>query len=146
MRIIESIRNYIALCPHLKSFNEVLALYVDFSNSEEATTYSIEEVPAEPIIKKYIDGSSERQFLFVFSSVEIYGSAFDQNINNVGFYEDFSKWLEDNSKNKMFPLMSEGKEALKVEALTNGYLFNNAASGQTARYQVQCKLTYYQEK
>lgn len=146
MTILESIRNYIRNCPYLEEFNGAVRVRVDFSNDTEATTYTIEEgVTSQPIIKTYIDGSTIRQYLFTFSSIEAYGSDILQNIDNVGFYEDLIKWLEDNTKNNILPIMSEDKEARSIEALTNGYIFDNAGDGSTARYQVQMRLTYFQK-
>lgn len=148
MTIIQSIRDYILTCPHLKLFNDVIAkVNVDFSDSSITDTYSIEEgVTSNPIVKKYINGDTERQYLFVFSSIETYGEDFEKNMDNCGFYELFSDWLESNSIVKNLPVMATGKEARKIEALTNGYLFNNAQDGVSARYQIQCKLTYFQKK
>lgn len=148
MTILDSIRNYVLTCPYLKLFQDAFAVVnVDYTNSSEVTTYSIEEgITSKPIQKKYVDGSTVREYLFVFSSIEFYGDAVQQNIDNCGFYEDFQKWLEDNTSNGILPTMGNGKEARKIEALTNGYMFNNAANGATARYQIQCKLTYFQNK
>lgn len=145
MTILESIRNYIKACPYLEEFNGAVRVRVDFSNNAEATTYAIEEsVTSNPIVKKYVDGSTIRQYLFVFSSIEAYGADIQQNIDNCGFYEDFEKWLEDNTNKNILPIMSEGKEARSIEALTNGYIFDNAQDASTARYQIQMRLTYYQ--
>lgn len=146
MTILDSIRDYIAQCPHLKTFNEILTLYVDHTNMDEISTYSIEEGVAQPVLKTYVNGDTRRQFLFIFSSVEFYSSDIQNNLDNCGFYEDFSQWLEDNTNNKTLPIMGDKKEALKVEALTNGYLFNNSEDGTKAKYQIQCKLTYFQKK
>lgn len=146
MTIIESIRNYIMQYPNLKEFDNILDIYVDYSKDSEATTYTIEEgVTDNPIKKRYTDGSTIREFLFVFLSVEFYGSEAQQNIDNLGFFEEFSQWLEYNTDNGILPIMAEGKEARSIEALTNGYLFNNATNGETARYQIQCKLKYLQK-
>lgn len=146
MTILESIRNYIKQCEYLEEFNGAVRVRVDFSNNEEATTYTIEEgVTSQPIIKKYVDGSTLRQYLFTFSSIEAYGSDILQNIDNVGFYEDFVQWLEDCTNNNIMPVMAEGKEARSIEALTNGYIFDNASDVSTAKYQIQLRLTYFQK-
>lgn len=146
MTILESIRNYIKNCPYLEEFNGAVRVRVDFSNDTEATTYTIEEgVTSRPIIKTYVDGSTIRQYLFTFSSIEAYGADILQNIDNIGFYEDFTQWLEVNTNNNILPIMADGKEARSIEALTNGYIFDNAADSSTARYQVQMRLTYFQE-
>ncbi|MDD7793694.1 chloramphenicol resistance protein [Clostridium sp. 'White wine YQ'] len=145
MTILESLRNYIKQCPYLEEFNGVVRLRVDFSDNNEATTYNIEEgVTSQPIIKRYVDGSTIRQYLIVFSSIEAYSADIQQNIDNCGFYEDFQQWLEDNTNNNILPIMGQGKEARSIEALTNGYIFDNAEDSTTARYQIQMRLTYFQ--
>ncbi|MEE0980692.1 MAG: chloramphenicol resistance protein, partial [Acutalibacteraceae bacterium] len=64
MTIIESVKNFIMTCPFLA---ELARVNVDFL-PENPDTYSIEEVPSQIIIKEYLDGSSERQFVFVFAA------------------------------------------------------------------------------
>ena len=144
MTIIEAVRNYIKTCPYLKEFeDEVVKVNVD-KLEEDSTVYSIDESVFDPIVKTYIDGSSERQFVFVFASREDYGQDFFQNIQNIGFYDDFSKWLEENTKNGILPDLGPGKTSSRIKAISNGYAFQTDVD--KARYQIQCKLTYYQEK
>lgn len=140
MTIIESIRNYIRECPYLDEFNK--GINVDYLG-ENTTSYMIEEVPAPSIIKKYIDGSSVRQYLFVFASREIYGNDVIQNIENSGFYEDFANWLEEQTFAENLPILDRNKEARSIEATTSGYLFN--VEMDKASYQIQCRLTYFQK-
>lgn len=71
--IIDSIRKFIRTCPYLQEFDGAVKVNVDYLG-EESTAYSIEETPCEPIIKKYVDGSSIRQFEFIFCSRESYKS------------------------------------------------------------------------
>ena len=149
MTIIEALKDYIKQCPFLKSFNEVITVNVDFSNTENANTYSINETICNPVIKTYIGGSTDRQFIFTFSSVENYGSDASQenpNISNLNFYESFLTWIEDNSKANILPILQGNKQAEKIEVLTHGYLFNNSADGGTALYQAQLRLKYEQQK
>lgn len=145
MTIIESIRNFILKCPYLDEFNEGLGrkkVGVDFL-SDEIESYSIEEVPAGPIIKRYTDGSSLRQIIFVFSSRECYGENVLQNLDNIGFYHKFSEWLEEQTENDNLPIIQNGTSQ-KIEALTNGYAFDTDVN--KARYQIQVKLTYIKDK
>lgn len=137
MTLMESIRNFIKQCPHINTFSNILG--VDFL-AEETESYSIEEIPCTPIIKKYVDGSSVRQYLFIFSSRKSYGSDILTNLDNLGFFELFSTWLEEQSNLENLPILKNG-EALKIEALTNGYAFDTNIDN--ARYQIQCKLTYF---
>lgn len=146
MSIIESLRNYISTYPNLKTFDDILRVFVDYSNNENATTYSIEEgITSNSIIKRYTNGSTLRQYLFTFSSIEFYGSDIQQNIDNCGFYEDFADWLEDNTNNKILPILTGDKEVKSIEALTNGYFFGSNEGMTTARYQIQLRLTYFKK-
>ena len=63
MSIIEAVRKYLQTCPLLKGGT----LNVDFL-PPEAATYSVDVVPVKPVLKAYMDGSSQRQFLFVLAT------------------------------------------------------------------------------
>lgn len=141
MTILESIRNFIKKCPYLEEYNGAIKLGIDYLGAE-VTTYSIEEVPVEPIIKKYVDGSTLRRYAFIFCSREVYGEDVRQNINNSGFYEDFSKWLEKSSIEGNLLIMDKNKEARKIRAITTGYAYNTEIN--KAQYQIQCELIYYE--
>jgi len=137
--IIEKIREYFLDCPIL---DEYARLNIDFLGVEP-TQYTIEGQPVNPVIQKYVDGGVLKQYVFVFGSREYYGADVLQNIENSGFYEQFSSWLDEQSEKGNLPKLEGGKKALKIEALTTGYLFN--ASEDNARYQIQCRLIYYEE-
>jgi hypothetical protein len=139
MKIIESIRTYIKSCPYLKEYEG--ALNVDFLG-KNATSYSIEEVPVEPIIKRYVDGSSVRQCTFIFCSRELLDMNVRTQLSNSGFYEDFANWLEEESVKGNLPILAANKESRKIEAITSGYVMGEDAT--TAQYQIQCRLTYFQ--
>lgn len=145
--ILNSIRDFILTCPLLVASNvdDYIHVRVDYS-AEETVTYNISEVPCEPIIKTYIDGSTDRQYLFNFSSVQPYNIDADINLLNNEFYANFMEWLETQTKLNNVPILDDGKEAEELGALSHGYLISNAEDGQSARYNIQCKLTYYQEK
>lgn len=138
MRIIESVRNYLLTCPLLNDSR----VNIDWLGAEPAE-YSIDGSPVNPIVKRYTDGGTIRQFNFVFSSVEAYGQDVLNNIENSGFYEDFAEWLEKQNKTKILPKMDNGHKAIGIEALNTGYLFENTVD--RARYQIQCRLLYYMD-
>ena len=141
MKIIESVKNFILTCPCLV---ELSAVNVDFL-PESPDTYSIEEVPTNAVIQTYLDGSQERQFVFVFASRFYYSDEVRQNIENSGFYEDFSDWLDEQTKKGDLPIMREGLTPTKIEAMSSGYLFDISGDLSNARYQIQCRLIYDKE-
>lgn len=141
--VIEGIRDFIKACPYLNEFNR--GINVDYLG-EKTSSYSIEDIPAKPILKNYIDGSSLRQYLFVFSSREAYGNDVIQNLENIGFYEHFSRWLEQQSRLGNLPQIGIGKTARKIETLTTGYTGEVMdMQMDKCRYQIQCRLVYFQE-
>lgn len=138
--IIDGLRDYIKKCPCLEKFNNAVRVNVNYL-AADTTTYTIEEVPTEPILKKYLDGSSKRQYNFIFASREPYSSDVLQNIANSGFYEEFVNWIE---KNQELPVLGDNLEALKVEVLTSAYVI--AVTEDTARFQIQARLVYLKKK
>lgn len=138
--IIKALRDYISQCPYLYEFNK--GINVDYLDND-STTYSIEEVPCEPIIKRYINGDTKRQYDFIFASRESYGADVFQNIENSGFYEDFSSWIEEESSKGNLPSLEGNRESLEIKVSTTGYAFQT--DDNSARYQIQLKLIYFQE-
>lgn len=143
MSAIESIYNYILTCPLLKEFSPgIIMLNVDYSNGQKVTSYSISEIPCNPILKEYTGGIQEKQFQFALFNVESFGEDADQNMLNLAFCEKFSKWIYENNKNEVFPTMEEGQEPTEIKILTNGSMLDNQADMTAARYVVQCRLKY----
>ena len=137
--IIKALREYILTCPVLETFNTAVLVNVNHL-SENTDTYSIEEVPCEPIIKKYADGSSKRQYQFTFCSKEPYGAEILQNIENSGFYEEFAEWIEEKNDNSILPMLTGNLEATSIKVTSSGYCVQ--VSEDTATYQINLKLEY----
>lgn len=135
MKLIDYIRSLLRTCPLLE--NE--RINVDFLDAENGS-YSVNTSPAAPIVKRFIDGSSIRQYVFTFSSAELYGEEIRQNLENAGFWEDFMEWIE--SVTLPQPLET-GQEPQKIEVLSSGYAFMTDAD--SARYQIECRLLYKQK-
>lgn len=136
--MIDEIREYIGKCPLFKE-NRINVNYL----GDKPATYSIDSVPAAPIIKQYSDGGQLCQQLFVFASRELYSRAASGNIAVTKFYEDFADWISRNNQNGVLPKLSEGLTAQSIEVITGQYLYD---FGETdARYQIQCRLIYYKE-
>lgn len=137
--IIKALRDYIRTCPHLDTFNNAIKVNVNYLEPE-TDTYSIEEVPIEPILKTYVNGDSIRQYAFIFTSREPYGVDVLQNIDNSGFYEKFADWIENQNNNEIFPLLTNRLEPLEIKVTSTGYAF--AVTEDTAQFQIQLRLKY----
>lgn len=136
--IIESVVAYFMACPLLKDG----AFRVD-AMGPEGVEYSVDVGITTPILKQYVNGSSIRQYQFVFASREAYSLDRLQNISNSTFYEELCDWIETQNRSGTLPELPDGCEAQKLEALTPGYLFD--ADMTNARYQVQLQLTFFKE-
>ena len=135
MKLIDYIRSLLRTCPLLE--NE--RINVDFLDAENGS-YSVNTSPAAPIVKRFIDGSSIRQYVFTFSSAELYGEEIRQNLENAGFWEDFMEWIESVTLPQS---LETGQEPQKIEVLSSGYAFMTDAD--SARYQIECRLLYKQK-
>lgn len=142
MSVISAIRDFVAACPCLDEFDEAFSK-VDLDKLEEdAANYMVESVPADPIVKRYTNGDTLRRIVFAFCSRVFYGDV--ENIDTSNFYENFSDWLEDCTRDGELPKLGAGKQARKIRATTNGYLMDTDT--HTAQYQIQCEFIYYQKR
>lgn len=138
--IINSVRNYMMECPHLDEFHK--GININYLG-DKVTSYTIEEVPANPVVKRYVNGDTIRQALFIFASRKAYGADVLQQLDNSGFYENLSRWFEIQTRDGVLPILEIRQQALKIEATTCGYAFDTEPD--RARYQIQFRLEYLQK-
>ena len=110
---------------------------------EEAGSYCLETVPCTPVIRQYMNGSAKKQYLFIFASRDHYSADEVNNLKNLEFFEDLQEWMAEQNINDRLPVLPDGCTAQGVEVLSGGYVQDNDT--QTARYQIQCRLTYIKE-
>lgn len=131
--MIEKIRQYLI---ENNIVDENCRINVDFLG-EEPTEFSIVPIAVDPILKKYIDGSSLRQYQFQLISCNYYGADVMQNIANSTFYENLYNLIEKNNDAGILPKI-KGIES--IECLNNGAILD--VTTNTARYSIQMKITY----
>ncbi len=137
--IIEALKEYFENCPCLGDLAEVK---VDFLGSGDGS-YSIEETPTTPVVRRFVDGSRECQYLFVFASRQFYATdTHKQNIDNLHLFERITDWIEENNHKDVFPDLGSGRCVESLSVTTSGYLMGTSNNQSLARYQIQCKLTY----
>lgn len=136
--IIDALEKYFIGCELLKDG----ALRVDYLG-EKPVEYTIEVLPCDPVVKRYLGGSTVRQYLFAFGSREFYSQERLQNIQNSAFYERLADWVETRSMSGVLPELPDGMEAQQLEVVSSGYLFDGSMTN--ARYQIQLRLLYFKE-
>lgn len=136
--IIEAVRKYFLKCPLIENDKKINVDYLGI----DAVEYTIDPTPAEQILKEYVDGGSIRQYVFVLASREYYGANTLLNIENSGFYEKMSEWVEEQNVANNLPELKRNRKSTELTISTPGYLFDTTED--RARYQIQMTLKYYQ--
>lgn len=136
--MIQALRDYFLSCPLM---GEKIAVDV---LPEAEMEYAVHALPITEITKRYTDDSTVRSYPFFICSVKEYDLDTLQKLSDCGFFESLSDWLDEQSRAGSFPLLPEGKTPQKIEALNTGYVFTTE-SATTGKYQIQCRLQYFQE-
>ena len=138
LSMVQAVWDYFSTCPLLENQR---ILGVD-RLGVDTIEYTIDILPSEQIVKRYVDGSSIRQIELTFSSREPYGRDVIQNIQNSEFYEKFADWVEQNDDAGIYPEFGEGKTVRSMQVISSGYAVE--VTEKTSRYQIQLRITYLQ--
>ena len=102
----EQLRKWFKGCPALNASNR---FRVDFL-PENPTEYAIYSSPSTLNYKRNVLGEEvpqRVQFLnFIFASKETYGADIQQNLANLGFYDEVVMWVWEQNRKKNFPEIS----------------------------------------
>ena len=136
--ITDTVRDYMMKCPRLfgKKVN-VNCL------GTKMQSFSIDNVSAEPVIKKYCDGAVLKQAIFNLSVRDRYDENLGGNIAVSQLLEDIEKWIWNQNTIKNLPVFDdEGIIARSIEVTKSGHLFHTSmASG---RWQMEFRIVYRQ--
>ena len=111
MSMIQAVWDYFSTCPLLENQR---ILGVD-RLGVDPIEYTIDILPSEQIVKRYVDGSSIRQIELTFYSREPYGRDVIQNIQNSEFYEKFADWVEQNDDAGIYPDFGKWKTVRSIQ-------------------------------
>lgn len=136
--IMEGLSDYFQTCPLLKD-----GVFRVNALGSDPVEYALEAGITAPIVKRYVNGSSNRQYQFNFNSREAYSMDRILAIQNECFYENFCGWVEEQDKNGNLPEMPKGCEAQSLIVLAPGFMMD--ATMENAYYQVQLQLIYFKE-
>lgn len=105
--------------------------------SNDINNYSIDKVPTQTTVERWITGIEIHRDVFSFRSRMAYSQDVINNLSNIGFFEDFEAKIYDNNKKGILPEI-EGIE--KIECLNCGTM--NFAETNTAEFDIQIQITY----
>ena len=105
--------------------------------SNEPNNYSLDKIPTDKTIKKWIIGTKVQRDVYSFRSRMSYSQDTLQNLENMGFFEAFEDLIESNNRKGILPNINNIKS---IECLNCGTM--NYAETNTAEFDIQIQITY----
>lgn len=105
--------------------------------SNDINNYSLDKVPTESTIEKWVMGLEIHQDVFTFRSRVAYSQDVINNLENIGFFESFEELIKSNNDKGILPEI-DGIES--IECLNCGSLTVNDTD--TAVFNIQIQITY----
>lgn len=136
--MIDAMKAFMNTCPMLADID----VNINYLGENEKSG-AIENVPTEPIIKTYTDGGALRQCLFMVALREKYGQNVAENTAAIVKLEQLSDWIYEQDRLGILPSFSGNKNAVSLEVIQTGWV--DEKQSDTAKYQLQCRLVYYQD-
>ena len=103
----------------------------------------VNSVQNERELETYIDGSRRVEFLFSLNIGEEFDSTTtNNNLDALQEFENFSKWVETQDKNKNFPSFEDNEIVEKVEVLETVPMITVDSQRSIAKLQGEFKVTY----
>lgn len=99
--------------------------------------FSLDKIPTASTVQKWIVGNEIHKDVYSFRSRKFYSQDTMNNLNNIGFFEDFEKAIKDNNKKGVLPSIN-GIES--IECLNCGTI--NNVNGTEATFDIQIQITY----
>ena len=105
--------------------------------SNDINNYSIDKIPVQAEVEKWIIGPTIRRDVFSFRSRVAYSQDVINNLENIGFFEEFENIIKSNNEKGVLP---EIDNIEKIECLNCGTM--TVANTNTATFDIQIQITY----
>ena len=133
-----ALRTWLRTCPAIERTRKFGA---DYLADEES--YSLDVTPTPLRYRENILGvmvlQEKQEQNFVFASRDPYGAEYQQNLDNLAFFQSVSAWIIVQNNARNFPSWNGGTVVAIVPTL-NAYPITMGSA--YARYQIQIKVTY----
>ena len=135
----EQLRDWFRSCPALAEGNRFRVDYL----AENPTEYAIYAVPSQLRYRENVLDEEiplpVQTINYIFASKESYGADVEQNLANLGFYDEVVAWVLDQNAQRNFPAINEGRIKSIVPTLT---AYPVQVGSDSAKYQIQLRITY----
>lgn len=107
----------------------------------EVGDYSLDKIPTASVINRWVNGVEIHSDTYSFRSRKYYSKDTINNLENIGFFEQFENLIKSNNRKGVLPNI-EG--IMSIECLNCGTL--NSADTSEAIFDIQIQITYKVEK
>jgi len=108
--------------------------------SNEVDNYSLNKIPVQPIVERWITGFTRYKEVYAFRSKMAYSQDVINNLSNINFFENFEEIIRQQNKEGNLPDI-EGIES--IECLNYGTMIQ--AGTNTAIFEIQVQIIYREE-
>ena len=137
--IIESVREYMLSCPKLTGKKVNINCL-----GTKMRSFSIDNVVADSVIKKYCDGGALKQSVFTLSVRDRYDELLGENLYVSGLLEEIEDWIYRQNIMKNLPdFKSSGVTPRSIEVTKSGHLHDTSMS--SGRWQLEFRVVYKQD-
>ena len=105
--------------------------------SKNINNYSLDKIPTASTVERWITGGGIYKDVFSFRSRKTYSTDEINNLNNIGFFEEFENIIRSNNMKGVLPNI-EGIQA--IECLNTGTMSDVYTN--TAEFDIQLQITY----
>ena len=121
--------------------NKYKRINADFLALEDHN-YSLDKIPVDNVVEKYITGGGLYRNVFAFRSKKAYSAERLLNLKNIGFFEEFESIIEKDNEGGILPKI-DGIQSIRC--LNCGTLISTDKSMKTAIFEIQVEIIYEEE-
>ena len=105
--------------------------------SKNINNYSLDKIPTASTVERWITGGGIYKDVFSFRSRKTYSTDEINNLNNIGFFEEFENIIKSNNMKGVLPKI-KGIQA--IECLNTGTMVD--VNTNIAEFDIQLQITY----
>ena len=108
--------------------------------SKNIDNYSLDKIPMASTVERWITGGGIYKDVYSFRSRKAYSTDEINNLNNIGFFEEFENIIKSNNMKGVLPKIN-GIQS--IECLNCGTMVS--VNTNTAEFDIQLQITYREE-
>lgn len=134
------LRTYLFNIINTLTTSKTYQINADFLGNEG--DFSLNKIPTQSIVEKWVTGEELHRDVFSFRSRKAYSQDTINNLENIGFFEQFERKVKSNNNEGVLPDIN-GIQS--IECLNCGTLIATE-NGNSAIFDIQIQITYKEEK